>query len=80
MDSANPVPNIVIGQPIEEAKAVRAKQLRREMTPAERLLWNRLRSNRLGGFHFRRQQFIDGFIVDVSPQDVEVVAVVECVL
>jgi very-short-patch-repair endonuclease len=64
MNSANSVPNIVIGQPIEEAKAVRAKQLRREMTLAERLLWNRLRSNRLRAFHFRRQQIIDGFIID----------------
>ena len=34
------------------------------MTPAERRLWNCLRANRLGGFQFRRQQVIDGFIVD----------------
>ena len=34
------------------------------MTPAERRLWNRLRANRLGGWHFRRQQIISGFIVD----------------
>jgi very-short-patch-repair endonuclease len=59
-----PIPNIVIGQHVEEPKVVRAKQLRREMTAAERMLWNCLRSNRLGGFHFRRQQVIDGFIVD----------------
>jgi very-short-patch-repair endonuclease len=59
-----PIPNIVIGQRIEETKVVRAKQLRRKMTAAERVLWNCLRSNRLGGFHFRRQQVIDGFIVD----------------
>jgi very-short-patch-repair endonuclease len=34
------------------------------MTPCERKLWVHLRANRLGGFHFRRQQIIDGYIVD----------------
>ena len=43
---------------------LRAKELRRQMTPAERRLWERLRANRLGGLQFRRQQVIDGFIVD----------------
>jgi len=33
------------------------------MTPAEKLLWNELRANKLG-VHFRRQQIIAGFIVD----------------
>ncbi|MBE7536071.1 MAG: endonuclease domain-containing protein [Anaerolineales bacterium] len=33
------------------------------MTPAEKLLWNELRANKLG-VHFRRQQVIQGFIVD----------------
>lgn len=34
------------------------------MTPEERILWQQLRANRLDGWHFRRQQIIDGFIVD----------------
>ena len=34
------------------------------MTPAERALWHQLRNNKMDGFHFRRQQVIDGFIVD----------------
>ena len=34
------------------------------MTPEEKLLWSRLRGNRLRGLHFRRQQFIHGFIAD----------------
>jgi very-short-patch-repair endonuclease len=34
------------------------------MTPDEEILWQRLRANRLDGWHFRRQQVIDGFIVD----------------
>ena len=34
------------------------------MTPEEKILWQHLRANRLKGLHFRRQQIIDGFIVD----------------
>ncbi len=37
---------------------------RRGLTRAEQMLWQRLRANRLNGLHFRRQQIIDGFIVD----------------
>ncbi|MBV6449319.1 MAG: hypothetical protein MHPDNHAH_00029 [Anaerolineales bacterium] len=33
------------------------------MTPAEKILWNELRANKLG-VHFRMQQVIAGFIVD----------------
>jgi very-short-patch-repair endonuclease len=33
------------------------------MTPAETILWQELRGNKLG-VHFRRQQIIAGFIVD----------------
>lgn len=57
--------NIVIGQKINPEKAVRAKELRRNMTEAEKILWERLRANRLSGWHFRRQQVIRGFIVDL---------------
>jgi len=56
--------NIIIGQKVDPAKVQRAKELRRQMTPEERILWQHLRANRLDGFHFRRQQVIDGFIVD----------------
>jgi very-short-patch-repair endonuclease len=41
-----------------------AEQMRREPTPAEAKLWFHLRAGRLNGLHFRRQQVIDGFIVD----------------
>ncbi len=56
--------NIITGQKVCREKLQRAKELRRDMTPAERKLWNQLRANRLEGWHFRRQQIIDGFIVD----------------
>ncbi len=58
------VRNVVIGQKVSQDKKKLAKFLRRNMTEAESLLWQRLRGNRLSGFHFRRQQIIKGFIVD----------------
>ena len=58
-----PIKNIVTEQPVTKAKLERAKELRREMTPAEKLLWQQIRANKLG-VRFRRQQVIQGFIVD----------------
>jgi len=58
-----PIKNIVTEQPVTKAKLERAKELRREMTPAEKLLWQEIRANKLG-VRFRRQQVIQGFIVD----------------
>jgi very-short-patch-repair endonuclease len=58
-----PIKNIVTEQPVTKAKLERAKELRREMTPAEKLLWKEVRANKLG-VRFRRQQVIQGFIVD----------------
>jgi very-short-patch-repair endonuclease len=58
-----PVKNIVTNQKVTAQKLQRAKELRREMTPAEKILWEELRANKLG-VHFRRQQVIQGFIVD----------------
>ena len=55
---------IVTGQKISQEMRNRAQELRQSMTPAETQLWNRLRANRLHGWHFRRQQIIDGSIVD----------------
>ena len=42
----------------------RARQLRRDMTPAETILWKHLRNRRFGGVKFRRQQPIDYYIAD----------------
>ncbi len=41
-----------------------ARTLRKDMTPAERILWRALRGKRFAGFRFRRQHPIDPFIVD----------------
>ena len=56
--------NIVIGQRVAHEKVKLARMLRNQMTEEEKRLWQHLRANRLDGFRFRRQQIIDGFIVD----------------
>ena len=58
-----PIKNIVTNQRVSKEKLQRAKELRRDMTPSEKMLWEELRANKLG-VHFRRQQVIQGFIVD----------------
>jgi very-short-patch-repair endonuclease len=58
-----PVKNIIPGQKVSKEKLQHSRELRRDMTPAEKILWQELRANKLG-VHFRRQQVIAGFIVD----------------
>ena len=58
-----PVKNIIPGQRVTKEKLYRARELRSAMTPAEKILWQELRANKLG-VHFRRQQVVEGFIVD----------------
>ena len=58
-----PSKNIITQQHVTKEKLQRAKELRRDMTPAEKILWQELRANKVG-VHFRRQQVIEGFIVD----------------
>jgi very-short-patch-repair endonuclease len=58
-----PTKYIIPGQRVAKEKLERARELRLEMTPAEKILWQELRGNKLG-VHFRRQQVIAGFIVD----------------
>jgi very-short-patch-repair endonuclease len=55
---------ITSGQKVHPDKLAFAKRLRREMTPTERRLWAALRRDALDGFHFRRQQVIEGYIAD----------------
>ena len=42
----------------------RARSLRREMTPAEKILWTSLRGRRFDGLKFRRQYPVGEFILD----------------
>ena len=59
-----PVNNTVIGQKVSRELQERARELRKNMTLAEKILWEKLRHNRLNGFQFRRQQIINPYIVD----------------
>jgi very-short-patch-repair endonuclease len=52
-----------LGDQINPELLHRAAELRRRMTPEERILWQELRGNRLG-VHFRRQQPLAPYIVD----------------
>jgi len=59
-----PVDRIVLGQVVNEELLQQARLLRKNMTDSEKILWKHLRTNKLDGYHFRRQQIIYGFIVD----------------
>ncbi|MEI7662673.1 MAG: DUF559 domain-containing protein [Bacteroidota bacterium] len=41
-----------------------AKKLRRKMTPYEKILWQRLRANKIAGLKFRRQHPVKFHIAD----------------
>jgi very-short-patch-repair endonuclease len=43
-----------------------ARDLRRQMTPAEKILWEELRHHRQLGHHFRRQVPVGPFIADFA--------------
>lgn len=68
--------NIVYGSHAPEKREL-AHQMRMRMTPAEARLWRRLHDSRLRGLHFRRQQIIDGFIVDFYCHEVGLVVEVD---
>ena len=42
----------------------RARELRKNPTEAERVLWQHIRRRQLGGYRFRRQQPLGEYIVD----------------
>ena len=54
-------------------KLERARRLRREMTPQERLLWGQLRDRRLVGAKFRKQMWLAGYIADFACPDARLV-------
>jgi very-short-patch-repair endonuclease len=50
--------------PLDPRLLMFARELRRNATSAEAFLWELLRNRRLGGFKFRRQVPIGGYVVD----------------
>ncbi len=59
-----PPKSLITQQTVTPVKLQCAKEMRRDLTPAERKLWARLRAGRLEGIHFRRQPIIEPYIVD----------------
>jgi len=55
---------ITYGHLIDPHKIEQAKKFRKNMTSAEQIFWEHVRNRRYPGYRFRRQQIIDGFIVD----------------
>jgi very-short-patch-repair endonuclease len=45
-------------------RVIRARELRKNMTPAEQIIWANVRNRHLGGFKIRRQEIINEMIVD----------------
>ena len=50
---------IITKQRVSDYKLQCARELRKQMTEEEVLLWEKMRGSRLNGYHFRRQQIID---------------------
>ncbi len=47
-----------------KAMQQRARELRHDMTYAEKRLWHYLRDDQLDGAHFRKQHAVDTYVVD----------------
>ncbi len=49
---------------LEYIKKVFARELRKEQTPEEAIVWEQLRNRKFMDLKFRRQHVIEGFVVD----------------
>ena len=54
-----------------------ARELRKSMTKAEVILWERLRNRKLNGVKFRRQHPISGFIADFYSHEARLILEVD---
>ena len=55
----------------------KARRLRKNMTPAEKKLWNELKNKKLSGYKFRRQHPVHLFIVDFYCHELELIIEVD---
>ena len=62
---------------MSDNKSELAKELRKNQTEAEKLLWYRLRNRQLEGVKFRRQQPIGDYIVDFVSFELDLVIEVD---
>jgi len=55
----------VVGiQRVSKGNVEDSRNLRKNMTPSESILWEHLRTGNAGDSKFRRQQVIEGFVAD----------------
>ncbi|OHB68757.1 MAG: hypothetical protein A2V70_01865, partial [Planctomycetes bacterium RBG_13_63_9] len=64
-------------QPKPSESLARARKLRRESTPPERLLWSVLRGRRLGGLKFRRQESVGPYFTDFCCREKKLIVEVD---
>jgi very-short-patch-repair endonuclease len=69
--------SITRSQPIDPSKLELARHFRRNPTPAESHAWSLVRNRRILDLKFRRQQIIDGFLVDLYCPSLRVVLEVD---
>jgi very-short-patch-repair endonuclease len=62
---------VVFLQRIEDHKVRQARELRKNMTEAEQVLWQRIRNRQVNNLKFRRQQVIEGFIADFFCEEIK---------
>ena len=58
-------------------EARRARELREQQTPAEKILWERLRARRFWDLKFRRQFPVEGFITDFCCHEAKLIVEVD---
>jgi very-short-patch-repair endonuclease len=68
---------LIFLQKIADHKMHQARQLRKKMTAAERILWQQLRNRQVIGLKFRRQQVIKGFIADFYCEELKLAVEVD---
>lgn len=68
---------IVLNQKVNSKKIIRSRELRKEMTESEKIFWSVVRNRGVNNYKFRRQQIIDGFIVDFYCDELDLVVEID---
>ena len=76
-DSSTITSGVVKLQRIEEGKLRAAREFRSKMTHGEKALWEKVRRRQIRGMKFRRQQIIEGFVVDFFCEKAKLVVEVD---
>jgi very-short-patch-repair endonuclease len=69
----NMTSGVVALQYVDDYKKRQCRELRQKSTKAELIFWQALRNRKIQGLKFRRQQVIEGFIVDFYCEEMKLV-------